>query len=202
VLPPLTAPALALCRSRLAARFGARAGWVLAAVGAAVFAVAAADGATVGADAAQAFCWLAAGPAALAAAAAPAERDRVEGVEALAFARGLPPLGRARVAAAALACALRVGLPTLLVVLAAAAADPSGRAFASASLLTAGAFIAGALVGALGAGSGEVGGERGRSLLVALVVLPWLAADLAGASWMSLPGIVHRGLGWLEAISA
>jgi hypothetical protein len=195
---------IALARARIRATGGGRAGRFLGRLAAAGFAAAAlglrgTDGAGAPLSglvvtAAHWVAWLGAAPLALAAAQDLAGKDRREGVDALSAARGVSPTGReaARALAAMAEIASAVGVP--LVVLAGLTAALAGRtsvALHRASLAAgaaAFAVIAGVTLGGLGAIAGRLGRARGRTVLVALVVGPWVLADLAGHPGWSIPG--------------
>ncbi len=136
--------------------------------------------------------WLGAGPLALSIAAAPAERDRADGVELLALIRGWTRtrLAAARVTAAIIAVAARVGPPAVVLCLLLVAVAPSRALELVALGLAAGAFsaIAAVVVGVLAAVCGHYGGRRGRGLLLAVVLLPWALSDLLSRPGWSVPG--------------
>lgn len=196
--------AVALARARLRGSGGARAAravtWLVA-MGFAAMAVVlrvadGADAALAGVilTAAPWIAWLAGAPLALAVAEDRRALDRREGVESLAAARGLSPAGldSARVLAAMAEIAWAIAAPLLgLSLLTAALAGHGGVALHRATLgvWTAGfAVVAGVTLGAVASACGRLGRARGRWLLVAVVVGPWMLADLAGHGAWSIPG--------------
>jgi len=201
---------VALARERLGAsslaRFG-RGGAIAIASGYAVVAVVlrAADGpaaplAGLVASAAPSIAWIGAGSIALAAAHDRAAVDRRDGIALLAGSRGASSeaLAAARVVAAMIAIGRGVGLPLigLALLVAAIAGSASGAARGLAVTLAALVFsaICGVTLGAVAAACGSLGARRGRSFFVAVVVVPWLLADLAGLGAWSLPGALGAAL--------
>jgi hypothetical protein len=144
--------------------------------------------------------WLVGAPIALAAAEDHAAADRHDGILALAASRGVSPsgLGAARVLAAMEEIAWGIGAPlaTLALLTAALAGrvpavlDRVGLALGVAAF----AMVAGVVLGGLGAACGRLGGARGRWLLLAIVVGPWMLADLAGRGAWSIPGALGVAL--------
>lgn len=192
-------PALRLSMRRLSATFGARVGWLGALVVGLVFAGSAAAGEDFIMQGVRALCWVAAGPAALAASRAPSLRDRVDGVDLMAGTHGIGAgtLRRSRLAAAALGCALRVVVPTLAMAVTAVVVSASFASLPRAGGAVVAAAIAGAIVGLVAAACGEVGGERGRSLFAAVVLLPWVLGDVWKVPSLSLVGALDAGLSWV-----
>ncbi|WP_437281471.1 hypothetical protein WME90_13195 [Sorangium sp. So ce375] len=145
-------------------------------------------------SAARGLAWAAAGPIALAAAHDRPASDRRDGIEALAAARGISraSLHGARSLAAMMEIARVVALP--LAALSALAALLSGSLLLASQHLAYGAALAlfgvvsGVTLGGLAAASGRVAGARGRALFLALTLVPWALADLAGDSRWSIPG--------------
>ncbi|WP_437602346.1 hypothetical protein WMF28_12040 [Sorangium sp. So ce590] len=145
-------------------------------------------------SAARGLAWAAAGPIALAAAHDRPASDRRDGIEALAAARGISraPLHGARSLAAMLEIARVVALP--LAMLSTLAALLSGSALLALHHLAFGAALAlfgvvsGVTLGGLASASGRIAGARGRALFLALILVPWALADLAGDSRWSIPG--------------
>jgi hypothetical protein len=196
--------AVALARARLRAGGLARASRTLTWVTALGFAGMAvelrvADGAAaslsgVVVSAAHWIVWLVAVPLALAAAEDRRALDRADGVEALAASRGLSLVGMesARVLAAMAEIAASIAVPVLaLAVLTAALAGHVGAALHRVTLglgVAGFAIVAGVTLGGVGAACGRLGRARGRWLLVAVVVGPWMLADLAGHGAWSIPG--------------
>jgi hypothetical protein len=193
-----------MCRRRLAARPGARAAWALAAVAAALIVGAGASLPEVGRWQAQALfgnalrllAWLGAGPVALAAAADLASDDRRDGIALLGLVEGFDErtLEGARMAAAMIEGALRVAVPGLVSLAALAALGRAPAPIGTAIGVVLGALLAGVVLGGLGAACGRLGGRRGRWLLAALVVLPWVVADAWSAEGLSVPQIIDAGM--------
>ena len=194
--------ALALCMRRLGGSLGGRLGWLGALAVLLLFGNAAAQAQNVAMDAVRVLCWVAAGPAALSAARSPSDRDREDGIELMVAMRGVSPaaLRRTRLVAAAVACAARVTVPALLVALTyvVVVGWRAGGVIVGAVV---GGLLAGACIGLAGAFCGEVAGKRGRSLLVAVVLLPWIASDLGSLPTPSLVGAVDAGLSLLAEAS-
>jgi len=202
--------AVALSRARLRETRGARAArlgsWSVAlAFGGIAIALRIADGAGaaisgVVASAAPWVAWLSGAPLALAAADDARAADRRDGVLALSAARGVSTSGlsSARALAAMVEIARAIGLP--LVALALLTAALAGRAGAAVERvgLAAGAaafaIVAGVTLGGVGAACGRIGGARGRWLLAAVVIGPWMIADLAGRGAWSIPGALRAVL--------
>jgi len=138
--------------------------------------------------------WLAGAPAAFAAASDLAARDRHDGIDVLAAGRGLPSqaLDVARGLGAMLFAAFTIGAPLVALALVSLAfADSASRAVARLGLVVgaaAFAVVAGVTLGGLGALSGRIGRERGRLVLLASVVIPWIVADWAGRGVFSIAG--------------
>jgi hypothetical protein len=209
---------VALCRARLFETRAGRAGRAFAVLCAAGFALAAillrlADGAEapLGAltfAAAPWIAWGAGGALAYAAAGDHATADRSDGIEALAAARGLSPgsLASARALAAMSAVAWTIGLPLALLSLltaALAARAPAMIARAGAGLgAVAFALIAGVTLGGLGSICGSLGRARGRWLLLAAVVGPWVLADMGGHGAWSIPGALRAVLEFSARLQA
>ena len=196
--------AVALGRARLRATTGGRMALVAAVGVALVHAIAllvvretgagpAALDATLR-SAAQWLAWAAAAPLALAAANDRPAADRRDGIDALAAARGAPSseLHAARALAAMQQVALIIGAPAALLALLGAALAGSTDAALRLASVGAGALVfalaAGVTLGGLAAASARLAGPRGRSLLAALVLIPWALGDLAGRATWSIPG--------------
>ena len=196
--------AVALARSRLRGLGGARAARALAWLAVLGFAGTAvvlrvSDGAEAPlsglvVSATHWIAWLVGAPLALAVAEDRRAFDRREGVEALAAARGLSPTGleSARVLAAMAEIASSMGVPVLaLSLLTASLAGAAGVALHRAALglgAVGFAVVAGVTLGGLGSACGRLGRARGRWLLAAIVLGPWMLADLAGHGAWSIPG--------------
>lgn len=193
---------VSLCRQRIRRRFGARLAWLLALSVALVFGAIGA-GADAGTDASvllgnamRWLCWVGAGPLVASVALSPRARDRQDGVVALVARHGVaePRLATGRFIAAATETTLRVLVPALLAcaMIAAAGRLHAGPVLVAGVLAT--SLLAGASLGALGASCGLWGGERGRLVLVALVVLPWAVADQWSMPALSVPGALDAAI--------
>jgi hypothetical protein len=201
---------IALCRARLRATGGGRAARALGVLCAGGFAAAAialraADGADASLSGLTIACahwlpWIAGAPLSLAAADDREGADRRDGIEALAASRGVSPAGlaAARVLAAMAEIAAAIGIP--LVTLAALTAALAGRSAAVLARIgiAAGALIfaviAGVTLGGAAAASARFGRARGRWLFAAIVLGPWILADLAGHGAWSIPGALGAAL--------
>ena len=189
---------LALCQRRLEAQLGARIAWLLASMTAAAFVVVAAVVAdtltldSVVGDGLRWLCWLGAGPTALVAAASPAMRDRRDGIETLSRLHGVAAaeLRSARTVAAMWACTKRIALPGTVMALLIVALSPAPSTAVRALFLVAIASLVGAVIGWLAARCGQWAGEHGALLLSAIVMLPWIVADLWPIPNLSLPSLV------------
>ena len=208
-----TRAVVALCRGRLLGSRAARVGQTLAMLCAAGFAAAAltlrfSDGADAALDgltvtASHWIAWIAGAPLAFAAAEDHGARDRRDGVEALAAARGISPtaLDSARVLGAMSAVGWTLGAP--LAALAIFTAALSGRGSVALHRLGIGlatlafAGVAAVTLGGIGSVCGRVGRARGRWLLAAVVLGPWVLADLAGRGAWSIPGALGAVLDFL-----
>jgi hypothetical protein len=208
-----TRAVVALCRGRLLALRGVRFARVVAALCAAGFAAAAVmlrvtDGADASLEgltvtAAHWIAWIAGAPLAFAAAEDHAARDRRDGVEALAAMRGISPaaLDSGRTIGAMTAVAWAIGAPlAALALFTAALAGRGSVALHRAGLgLSALAFavIAGVTLGGVGSVCSRVGRARGRWLLAAVLLGPWVLADLTGQGAWSIPGALGAVLDFL-----
>jgi hypothetical protein len=165
----------------------------------AAFALRAVDGPAASVEglvlaAARAAAWLGAGGVALVAADQRAVRDRRDGIEILAMARGATPRGlvAARLVATMSAAFRAVVWPSL--VAGAAAVVVSGSAHAALEraglvvLTVVFAGVTGVTLGALSTISDRLRPTGGRGLFLGLVLLPWAAFDLVGRGVLSVPG--------------
>jgi hypothetical protein len=193
-----------LVRTRLARTREARLGLVAGIATAAVFAAMAAvlrvgDGPSAPLEGiielgAASITWAAAMPTALAAARNRGVHDRVDGVEALAAARGIQARGleAARAVAAMMQIARAIGIPLVgLALLTMALAGSLRGALARLGLavwLAIFAAIAGVSLGSLATLCSRFGRRRGRLLLAVVVVVPWMLAALADSAVYSIPG--------------
>ncbi len=193
---------IALCRRRLNGRFGARLSWVLGVAGVLVaLGLVVMGGEALGTReiivrGVRWLAWLAAPPIALAAAGAPAERDRADGVDVLMGMHGVSDLrlATARGLAAMIEVSYRLGLPAVALCLSVVMATGAWPLLGMLPGLVLFAGWGGMVLGGLGAGCGYFGGARGRSLLLAVVLVPWVIADAWGVPGLSIPGVVDMML--------
>jgi hypothetical protein len=202
--------AVALSRSRLARSTLSRIGFVSGmslALALVVFAiiVRASDGPAapldglVHAGAASIAC-VAAAPPTLAAAVDRRTADREDGIEALSAMRGIHAahLDLVRTYAAMMHIARTTALPLVtLAVAIAALASSAGMAFqrlAVALGLLAFATIVGVVLGSVSALSARIGGRRGKLVVSAIVLLPWIVGELFGRGIYSIPGALSATL--------
>jgi hypothetical protein len=187
---------IALCRRRLSGRLGARLSWVLGlGVTLVALGLVLAGGESLGTRelllrAVRWMAWLAVPPIALAAAGSPVERDRGDGVDVLVRIHGVSSrrLGMARGVAAMVEVAFRVALPAWTLCVLVAVLTPAWSLLAMLPGLLLFAGWAGLVLGGLGAACGHFGGTRGRSLLLVVVLAPWVVADGWGLPQLSIPG--------------
>ncbi|MFO0755155.1 MAG: hypothetical protein U0359_01585 [Byssovorax sp.] len=210
--------AIALARARLRGQLSVRLGAALGALATGGLAVAAlvlrGDGGGEASlegllgVAARVLTFTAAAPIALAAAADREAIDQRDGVLALGASRGLSAhaLASSRVAAAMLevgrALSIPLGALSLLVVALSGTARLALARIALAAGLLLFVLSAAVVLGGLGAAAGRAGRERGPWLLVALVVGPYLLADLAGLGAWSIPGALSALLDLVLRIGA
>jgi len=193
---------IALCRRRLNGRLGARLSWVLGVGGAlVVLGLVVVGGESLGTRelivrGVRWIAWLAAPPIALAAAGAPAERDRADGVDVLVRMHGVSDrrLGVARGVAAMVEVSYRLGLPAVALCLSVVMVGAAWPLLGMLPGLVLFAGWGGLVLGGLGAACGHFGGARGRSLLLAVVLVPWVVADAWGVPGVSIPGAVDMML--------
>ncbi|HZO11901.1 MAG TPA: hypothetical protein VFB62_01540 [Polyangiaceae bacterium] len=197
---------LSLCRKRQSARAGARASWIfgflVAVVGIAFLALLKSP-ATAARATGQWLLWCTA-PFLLGLASAPRVRDRQDGIEAMVLVRGgrAVELATARTFAAMFGVTLRLLLPALLFALAAASVAGPRASLLQAALLSGFACFAGILLGGIAALAGEAAGARGRELFMAIVLVPWVLADVASEPLWSIPGLLNAGLSLIEVALA
>jgi hypothetical protein len=201
---------VALARAQLRRSGGGRVATVLGGLLVVGFAVAvlllrAADGGDARLEglvgtAARWTAWLVGAPIAGAAAEDRRSRNLRDGIDALAAARGFSVQSReaALVLGAMIEAASAIGVPLVaLALLTAAVAGSLELAIARLGLALAAfsfAVVAGVTLGGLGATCGVLGRSRGRLLLVALVIGPWILADLTGYRALSIPGALAAAL--------
>lgn len=202
--------AAALSRSRLErttlSRVGFTAGMSLALTFVVVALLArASDGATAPLDGlidtgAAAMVGVAAAPTTLAAASDRRSMDREGGIEALAATRGvhLNQLELARTYAAMMHIARTTALPLVTLGLTVAALASSGAIALQRLVLTIGlvgfAAMVGVVLGAAATLSARVGGRRGKLVVSAIVLLPWMIGGLFGRGLYSIPGALDAAL--------
>jgi hypothetical protein len=142
--------------------------------------------------------WLGVGPLALTIANGRPARDRADGVEALASLRGhdVAALESARLLAAVIQTSLRIGIFSVLLCLLMALLSWRDAVPLLVQALGLGAFsmFGGLLVGGTAALCGRVAGRRGRGVLIAVVLLPWVVAGGVGRAQWSLPAVVDLAL--------
>lgn len=150
--------------------------------------------------AARLAAWVAAGPLLLGAAQGSSLAQRLEGRELYGALVGASErsLVAARALAVALGAAVLVALPSTLASLAVLGASTSGAAaWERARVLVAlwpFAFVTGALLGPLAVVCDRLAQARGRSLFLAVVLLPFLVADPLGLGPFSVPGLLEAVL--------
>lgn len=138
--------------------------------------------------------WLAAAPLALAAARDRRLLDRREGLDALAAGRGFSSsaLEAARALGAMTTITTALGAPLVVLTLIIAALAGSLRLALArlvlAALAAVFALTAGVTLGGLASICARVGRARGRLLFFALIIGPWMLADLLGHGAWSIPG--------------
>jgi hypothetical protein len=143
--------------------------------------------------AARWIAWGAGAPLAIAAAGPRAAVDRAEGIEALAASRGVPrpALEALRSVAAMSQTSLAIGAPLLVLSLVSVASAGSAVVALRHALLGAGLLAFSAIAGV----------PRGRSLLAAVIFLPWVLSDLFGLRAWSIPGALSAALDFLVRAS-
>lgn len=157
--------------------------------------------------AARTIAWAAGVPLGLAIAHDRARADRAAGIDALAASRGSgrSALEAARTAAAMLQTTLAIGLPLLVLALLGVALAGSFtsaiRHLGLAAGLAVFSILAGVTIGGLAAACGRLGAMRGRSLLAAVVLVPWILTDLAGLRAWSVPGALGAALSFIVRVS-
>lgn len=157
-------------------------------------------------SAARWLAWASAGPIALAAAHDRPAADQRDGIEALAAARGLSrvTLHSARSLSAMLEIARAIAVPSAALALLVALLSGSARlgfqhlAFGAATALF--GAVAGVTLGGLAAASGQIAGPRGRTLFLALLLVPWALADVAGNAAWSIPGALEAFLSFVTQL--
>jgi hypothetical protein len=202
--------AAALARSRLAQLTLSRVGFVSGmslALSLVVFAIVvrASEGPSAPLDAlidagAAAITFVAAAPTTLAAATDRRTADREGGIEALSAMRGVhvAQLELARTYAAMMQIARTTGLPlvTLAIAIAALASSFSLALQRLGVVLALVVFsvIVGVVLGSVAAFSARVGRRRGKLVVSAIVLLPWIVGGLFGRSSYSIPGALDAAL--------
>jgi len=150
--------------------------------------------------------WLAAGPALLSAANARSAADRAEGVHAFAMSRGASfgAITSARTVATMVEAAWLIAVPAVLVGVVSTALSASSHQ-ALLRLLSTGmvlgfAVAAGTTLGIVASVSSRLGGTRGRSLFAAIILVPWVVADVSGHVQWSIPGALDSLLAVTERL--
>lgn len=202
--------AAALTRSRLErttlSRVGFSAAISLALTLAVVAAIArASDGSTAPLDGlidigAAAIAFVAAAPTTLAAATDRRTIDREDGIEALAAMRGVhvTQLELARTYAAMMHIGRTTAVPLVMLGLTVAALASTGAMALQRLVLTAALVvfsgIVGVVLGSVATLSARVGGRRGKLVVAAVVLLPWIVGNLFGRGIYSIPGALDAAL--------
>jgi len=152
--------------------------------------------------------WIAGGSVALVAANDRPGADRADGLESLVASRGASPeaLAASRVLAAMVELAVVIGAPAVALALFTAAIagtlEMALRHLAFVLAVAVFAAIAGATLGGLASACSRIGAARGRSLFAAVVIVPWLLADLAGRGAWSIPGALRAVLSFSLRVAA
>ena len=152
--------------------------------------------------------WLAGGSVALVAAHDRSGADRADGLESLVASRGasLEALAASRVLAAMIHVAFVIGAPGAVLALFTAAIagtlEMALRHLAFVLAVAVFAAIAGVTLGGVASACGRIGAARGRSLFAAVVIGPWLLADLAGRGAWSIPGALRAVLSFSLRLAA
>ncbi|MDI1435279.1 hypothetical protein [Polyangium sorediatum] len=146
---------------------------------------------------------LAAAPTTLAAASDRSAEDREAGIEALAATHGVhaQSLHVVRWFASMVQITRAIGLPLVGLALVTVALSSSGamamRRIVFALGLSVFSVIAGTTLGTIATFAARMGGKRGRVLLAAIVIVPWMLAELAGRGSYSIPGALSALLSLL-----
>ena len=140
--------------------------------------------------------WCAAAPVAWSLAGAHGDEAAIAALAAL---TGRRPHRRDRLLAGAFEMALRVALPAAVVVLVAAGATRV-RVLLALVVVVPFAVVGAAVLAASAALCRRVAGRRGRSVWLAVVVLPWVLADVLHARALSLPGALAGALAGLRHV--
>lgn len=199
-----------LARARLAQQTLSRVGFVSGmslAVSLVVFAliIRASDGAAAPLDglldtSAASITFVAAAPATLAAASDRRTADREAGLEALTAMRGVhvAQLDLARLYAAMMHIARTTALPLVTLSLALVALASSGSIalmrLGLALGLVAFSAMVGVVLGSAASLSARIGGKRGKLVVAAIVLLPWIVGELFGRGLYSIPGALDATL--------
>ncbi len=194
---------IALCRRRQRARLGAWLGWAGAIAAAVVFVTFSRASSGAGdlasrllGDALRWVCVLGVTPLALSLAADPVAQDRRDGIELMVAVRGRGPaaLELARVVAAIQETSLRVAAAGLLVCVASGWALSWQLVLVSVAGTVVIALLSGVTLGGLAVVCGQLGAERGRALLAAVVLVPWLLSDFWTMPGLSIPGLLDAAI--------
>ncbi|HVK66809.1 MAG TPA: hypothetical protein VM694_20130 [Polyangium sp.] len=146
---------------------------------------------------------LAAAPTTLAAASDRTAEDREAGIEALAATHGVhaQSLHVVRWIASMVQITRAIGLPLVGLALVTVALSSSGSMAMRRVVFALGLFafsaIAGATLGTVATFAARMGGRRGRVFLAAIVIVPWMLAELAGRGSYSIPGALSAMLSLL-----
>ncbi len=193
---------IALCRWQAQRSWIVRAAsgtaWVVAAAGAWAVIRAGSDVAELIRPTLTALVWIGLGPVALVLAHDPEGRDRTEGVTDMLACRGVgrDELRRARFVASVLEAIRVLGLPALLLSAAVFYHGVHARAAGLVAGILGVCLMTGGVVGLLASACGHLAGRRGPGWMAALVIIPWLVADVLGDG-LSLPTLIDA---WLSRL--
>lgn len=149
---------------------------------------------------AASIAFVAAAPTTLAAATDRRTSDREGGIEALAAMRGLhvARLELARTYAAMMHIARATAFPLMTLALAITALASSGAMALRRIGITLGlvffSAIVGVVLGSVAALSTRIGGRRGKLVVSAIVLLPWMIGELFDRGLYSIPGALNAAL--------
>lgn len=207
---------VALCRARLGrsglAQLGRAASWVLTLV---VLGLALAsrlgDGLPLDVSglllsAGDFAFWLVGLPIAMSAAMDVTAADRKDGIAALVSSRGAPveSLTVARLVASMTSIGVALLPPVTVVALVALVTMRPGEGAIRLVFGLVSAFLfalaGGVTLGTASSLAERMGGKRGRSVLLALVFLPLIAADFVGRPGLSIPGALHATLDVVSSV--
>jgi hypothetical protein len=149
---------------------------------------------------AASIAWVAAAPTTLAAATDRRTEDREGGIEALSAMRGVhvAHLQLVRTYAAMMHIARTTALPLVTLAVSVAALASSGplalRRIGLMLGLVGFSAMVGVVLGSVAALSARMGGRRGKLVVSAIVLLPWIVGGMFGRSIYSIPGALDAAL--------